>query len=351
MGGTRKALIVGATGIVGGAVLDHLVSAEDWDVVAASRKPPLRDTGAAWLPLDLLDPADCRRAIAGQRDVTHVFYTAYAKAPTPAAEVAVNLPMLTNLMDALDSEAAGLRHVQLVHGQKWYGSHLGPYRTPAREDDPRHIPPNFYYDQQDALAARQRGREWTWSAVRPQAPLTFSLGSPMNQLLVVALYGSMCRELGLPLDFPGKPGCFEALYQVTDPGLLARAMEHVAVTPRCANQAFNVTNGDLFRWANLWPRLAGFFGVPQGRVRPLSLARIMADKSSLWQRMTRVHTLAPHAMETLVDWAWGDFVFGSDYDNVSSLLRLRDSGFHECIDSEQLYLQKLQELRDNRIIP
>ncbi len=346
-----KALVVGATGIVGGAMLDHLVRAPGWEVVAASRRPPEGRTDVAWLPLDLLDPVDCRSKIAGCPGLTHVFFAAYAKAPDAAAEVAVNLPMLTNLLDALEAGAPDLRHVQLVHGQKWYGSHLGPYRTPAREDDPRHMPPNFYYDQQDALVRRRSGKPWSWSAVRPQAPLTFSLGSPMNQLLVVALYGSICRELGLPLDFPGKPGCFQALYQVTDPGLLARAMEHVATVPQAADQAFNVTNGDLFRWVNLWPRLAAFFGVPAGRVRPMALARVMADKGPLWRRMVSAHGLAPHAMADLVDWAWGDFVFGSEHDNVSSLTRLRAAGFHEHIDSEQLYLQKLQELRSARVIP
>ena len=38
-----------------------------------------------------------------------------------------------------------------MQGSKWYGNHLGPYLTPARETDPRHMPPNFYYDQQDFL--------------------------------------------------------------------------------------------------------------------------------------------------------------------------------------------------------
>lgn len=34
-------------------------------------------------------------------------------------------------------------------GAKWYGQHLGMYKTPAKETDPRYMTPNFYYDMVD----------------------------------------------------------------------------------------------------------------------------------------------------------------------------------------------------------
>ncbi len=346
------ALILGAGGVVGRAALDHFAAQSDWSTIAASRRPPNDlDEGLRRLPIDLLDAADCRAKLADNSDITHVFYAAYLKAPSPGEEVTTNLRMLVNLVDALEVETPGLRHINLVHGQKWYGNHLGPYRTPAKEDDPRHMPPNFYYDQQDFIADRQRGKNWTWSAVRVQAPLGFSLGSPMNQVLIVGLYGSICRALGVPLHFPGPQGCFDALYQVTDVGLLGRAMQWMATQPNCANQAFNVTNGDLFRWRNLWPRLASFFGVEAGEVRQRSLAAMMADKGPLWDRIVAEHGLENYAMDSLVDWSWGDFVFGSAFDNVSSTVKIRKTGFNDCEDSEEVYLNALDNLRQRRIIP
>jgi nucleoside-diphosphate-sugar epimerase len=345
------ALVLGAGGVAGRAALDHFTATPGWTTIAASRTPPETAPHVRRVAVDLLDPESCRAAIASHPDATHAFFAAYLPAADPAAEVETNLAMLANAVDALEARAPGFRNITLVHGQKWYGNHLGPYRTPAKEDDPRHMPPNFYYDQQDFIEARQRGKPWTWASVRIQAPLGFSLGSPMNQLLVVGLYGSICRELGLPLEFPGREGCYDALYQVTDLGLLGRAMHWVATTPACANKPFNVTNGDLFRWRNLWPRLAEFFGVPVGQVRPRSLAVSMADKGPLWDRIVARHGLEPHAMEALVDWRWGDFVFGSDFDNVSSTVRLRRSGFAECLDSEDAYLAALGDLRARGIIP
>ena len=68
--------------------------------------------------------------------------------------------MLTNLVETVERSSKQLRKVVLVEGAKWYGAHLGPYKTPAREDDPRHMPPNFYYDQEDYLKAQSVGKSW-----------------------------------------------------------------------------------------------------------------------------------------------------------------------------------------------
>lgn len=347
----KTALIVGAGGVVGRAALSHFTGDPQWRVIGAARTPPALSGAAIELSLDLRDREECLRKLSEYPDINHVFYTAYLKGASAAEEVETNLGMLVNLVDALEAKVPGLRHINLMHGQKWYGNHLGPYRTPAKEDDCRHMPPNFYYDQQDFISDRQIGKSWTWSALRPQAPLVASIGSPMNQLLIIGLYGSICRALGVPLHFPGSLACYNALYQITDASLLARSMAWVATQPQCANEPFNVTNGDLFRWRHLWPRFADFFNVEMGDVRPISLARVMADKSELWAEMVAEHGLQVHAMSDLVDWSWGDFVFNSGYDNVSSTLKLRQSGFTECYDSENCYLDALQKLRKERFIP
>lgn len=347
----NTALVMGSSGVIGRAAVEHFSLSSDWKRVLHGSRQPIHFSRAQALVIDLLNEQKVHHQLAQFPTITHVFYTAYLPELTPEKEVDTNLRMLKNLVDGLESVVPSFRHLQLMHGQKWYGSHLGAYRTPAKENDPRHVWPNFYYNQQDFLVERQRGKPWTWSALRPQAPLAFSTGSPMNQLLLIGIYGSICRELKTPLDFPGSQACFDALYQVTDAGLLAQAMQWVATEVQCANQAFNVTNGDVFRWANLWPRLADFFGVPVGRVRPMSLAKGMANTASLWAHLIQKHQLKQYALEELVNWSWGDFIFNSGYDDVSSTIRLRQTGFHECRDSEVGYLSALQALRSEKVIP
>ena len=68
--------------------------------------------------------------------------------------------MLTNVVEAVEQLSPSLQHVSLIEGTKWYAPHLGPSKTPYKEDDPRYMPPNFYYDQEDYLVARVKVQRW-----------------------------------------------------------------------------------------------------------------------------------------------------------------------------------------------
>src|SRR2546430_12503365 len=121
------------------------------------------------------------------------------------------------------------------------------------------MPPEFNVDQQQLVEERAAAAGWSWSAIRPSVVAGFGLGNPMNLGVVLAVYAAISKELGVPLRFPGKPGAYDALLEMTDAGLLARATAWAATSPGCANQAFNINNGDLFRWRELWPQIAQFF--------------------------------------------------------------------------------------------
>ena len=345
------ALVAGATVVVGTALTAHLAALPGWSVTALSRRAPVGREGVEHLPVDLADRGSIAHHAAALAGVTHLFYAAYAPRPTLAEERDVNTAMLVDLVEALQRAAPRLAHIQLMQGSKWYGSHLGPYRTPAREDDPRHIAPCFYYDQQDWLAARQQGATWTWSALRPHGVLGFATGSSMNQLTAVALYAAISKQLGLPLRFPGRPGAFTAVYQMTDSRHLARGAVWAATSDRAANQAFNLTNGDTLRWCNLWPRIAQFFDMEAGPVQTLSLAEMLADKEPLWASMRQRHGLADHTLAALTNWRFADFVLACDYDQISAMTKARKAGWNEDVDSEAAYLELLGELRTRRIIP
>jgi nucleoside-diphosphate-sugar epimerase len=351
----RTALVTGASGVVGRALVAHLAAQPDWRVIALSRRRPTDfDARVVHVAVDLAQADATRAALARHgAEVTHAFACAYAADADPDALITRNVALLDHLLDALDANAPRLAHVQTVAGTKWYGSHLGPFRTPAKESQPRHPGRNFYFDQQDRLAARadaSAGR-WTWSAVRPHAVCGFSLASPMNLVLVLATYASICKALGVPFAHPGAAANRTALYQCCDAGLLARAMTHVATTPACANAAFNVTNGDLFRWGDVWPTLAACFDVEDGGHAPRSLVEFMADKGPVWDALVARHGLKPHALHDLAHFAFGDFVFRSTWDIASDTGRLRRSGFAECLDSEAMFVDHFEALRAARVIP
>src|SRR6185503_3464258 len=228
---TNTALIAGAGGAASKRLIETLLADPDWSVLALARTPRESAGRLTWIAADLFDAEACARALAEHGGVTHLFYTARAKhGETGVESIEDNVAMLRNALDAVEPVAAGLEHVHLVQGTKYYGMHLGPFRTPAREDDPRSNVPNFYYDQQDLLARRQRGG-WAWSASRPTFIYDFAPERARNAVTVIGAYAALCHELGLPLDFPGTAAAFDARRDLTDASLLARAMKYIAVTP------------------------------------------------------------------------------------------------------------------------
>ncbi|WNG33063.1 SDR family oxidoreductase [Archangium violaceum] len=347
----KVALVVGAQGVIGRNLMEHLATLGDWDIIGLSRRGGASAGRIRHVAVDLLDRHDCREKLGGLTRVTHLFYAAYQDRPTWAELVPPNLAMLVNVVDAIEPVAPGLRHVSLMQGYKVYGAHLGPFKTPARETDAHHMPPEFNVDQQVFLEKRQKGKDWSWSAIRPSVVCGFALGNPMNLAMVIAVYAAMSKELGLPLRFPGKPGAYHSLLEMTDAGLLARATVWAATHERCANQAFNINNGDLFRWSELWPKIARFFDLEVAPPLPMSLDVVMADKEPLWNAMLEKHGLEWHAYKDVSSWRFGDFVFSWDYDMFADGSKARRFGFHEYVDTEAMFLDIFADFRRRKVIP
>jgi len=346
----RKALVVGASGLVGGNFLRHLQRASGWDVVTLSRRPPMDAPGTTHMAVDLLDPAQCATVAPALAGVTHVFFCARSVGQHYEIKLDPNRQIVENLLDALLPVAAALKHVQIIHGMKWYGSNLGPYRTPAKESHPRLASPNFYYEQLDAIIARQRGSGWSWSTLRPHFVCGVTVGSPSNPLSTLACYAEILRELGEPLHFPGPRGSFEAHMCITDVRLLCRAMEWAATEPRCANQAYNIVNGDSFRWKDVWPMLAAHFGMPPGDVRPVRLRDFMADKGPVWDRLASRYGLRSR-MEDISDWAFADVLFEGAWDQTASVVKAHRDGFTGMMDTEEMFIEILTQYRELRLLP
>ncbi|TDW97205.1 SDR family oxidoreductase [Dinghuibacter silviterrae] len=338
----KTALIVGAKGVIGQNLADHLRKLPDWNVIGLSR----RDGGP-----DLIDRDDVERKLGTLTEVTHIFYAAYQDRPTWSELVAPNLAMLVNVVEVIDRVAPGLTHVSLMQGYKVYGAHLGPFKTPARETDARHMPPEFNVDQQDFLESFQQGKRWTWSALRPSAVGGVALGNPMNLAMVLAIYATMSKALRVPFRFPGKPGAYHSLLELTDAELLAKATVWAATDPRCANQAFNINNGDMFRWSELWPKIAAWFELDVAPPLPMSLETIMADKAPLWTELVRRHELYPHTYAEVSSWRFGDFVFAWDYDMIADGSKARRFGFHEFVETEAMFYRIFDDMRRQRMIP
>jgi nucleoside-diphosphate-sugar epimerase len=349
----QTAVVVGAQGVIGRYIVEKIASLPDWTVVGLSRRRGVDGPRQRHISVDLLDAQESSRKLQDLAGATHVFYAAFQAGSGPAADyaknIAANRDMLVNSVSAIESAAPGLRRVVLVTGTKYYGSHLGAFKTPAREDDPRHAGANYYFDQIDWLIANQRGKRWNWTELRPQTLCGFAPGTAMSIVPVIAVYAAMMKELGRPLAFPGT--AWTSLYQVTESSHLANAALWAATEPRCANQAYNITNGDYFRWRDLWPKIAAVFGMPAAGPEPLALAGFMADKAPLWDAMVKKHNLKPYRFGEVVAWPFGDYVFNCNWDVMTNVTKSRQHGFHEVVDSEEMFVRLLSRFRAERIVP
>ena len=347
----KKALVAGALGVTGRAAVNYLTSLGDWEVIGLSRRSPEFQTSAKYIAVDLLDRPALEERLCGISDITHIFFAALYWGTNFFDEVAPNLAMLTNTVEMVERSSPTLRKVLLVEGAKFYGPHLGPYKTPAKETDLRHMPPNFYYDQEDYLVERSAGKTWSWTAFRPSSICGFAVGNPMNMATVIAVYASLCRELRLPLRFPGATESYHAIMEMTDAEVLAKAMVWAATNDQCNGEAFNITNGDFDRWENLWPRIAKFFKLEYAPPQRLPLSVFMSDKESVWNNLVKKHNLLNYTFRDAGAWPFADAVFNLGYDVMSDTTKSRRFGFHEWVETEEMLMRLFSQFQKMRFIP
>lgn len=358
---TDTVLVAGASGLVGAAAVGAFLE-EGWEVVALSRRRPEVFSGTPFrhVALDLLDPEACRRAVAELSDVTHVVYTAVYEKPGLVAgwreqdQMDTNLAMIRNLVDPL-SESAQLRHVTLLQGTKAYGVHLHPIRIPARERHPRDDHRNFYWLQEDYLRERAAERGFHWTILRPQLIVGPSYGVAMNLPPVIGAYAAICREEGRPFSFPGGlPYVTEAV----DTRLVANAARWAATAPQARDEHFNLTNGEVFEWRDLWPAMAEVLGVEPGPDDPVPLGTWLPERSDVWDRVVARHGLRPVPLAALLGEShhYADFCFAYGARRVPppafiSTVKIHQAGFCESADTEESFRYWLQVLVDRGVLP
>ncbi len=318
---TGSALVVGASGIVGNNLARYLAG-KGWTVYGLARRPPDDIDGVLPVRADLRDTASLRTALAGLRP-THVFVSTWMRQPTEAENIEINSALVRNLLDAVSSSGS-LRHVALVTGLKHY---LGPFEsygkgklpaTPFREEQPRLDVANFYYAQEDEVFAAAARDGFAWSVHRPHTIIGYGNG----------------------------------LTDMTDARLLARHLEWAATTEAARNQAFNVVNGDVFRWSWMWQRLAGWFGLEPAPFpgEGVPLEQQLADAGPIWADIARRHDLVEPDLAALVSSWHTDADLGRPIEVVTDMSKSRKLGFLDYQATDDSFFELFARLRDARII-
>ncbi len=358
----KSVLVVGASGLVGYAAMKHFASDPTCKVIAVSRRRPDDTFGARFVAADLIDARSCSEIFGAFGDVTHVIYAALYERPSLIAgwrdeeQIAINDRMLQNVMEPLEKAARGLAHVCLLQGTKAYGSHVRPMKVPAREGrSEMREQPNFYWNQEDYLREKQLGKSWGFSIFRPVLIVGYSQGSAMNVIPAIGVYAAMLKEAGQPLHYPGGP---PRVGQAVDADLLARCMAWAGDAAAARNETFNVANGDVYCWQNIWPAIADAVGMAPGDAVPCSLEAEIRPREAEWARIREKYNLNSPDLKSFVglSFQYADYQMGfgrteAPPPSFSSTIKLMQAGFHEVMDTEVMFVRWLREFQEKRLLP
>jgi len=352
----KRALIIGASGIVGSNLADQLHST-GWRAAGLSRGRTAVPASVEPITADLTSAESVTQALAGQK-FSHVFFTAWARQATEKENIRVNGAMVQHVLDALGPQG-GIEHVALVTGLKHY---LGPFEayatgavpiTPFREEQGRQPVDNFYYEQEDRVFDAARRFGFGWSVHRPHTIIGFAVGNAMNMGVTLAVYATLCKATGQPFVFPGSAAQWNSLTDMTDARLLARHLEWAATSPDARDEAFNVVNGDVFRWKWMWERIAGYFGVEavqfDGTVRPLESR--MQDAAQQWRDVAGRFELKETDVDKLVSWWHTDADLGRPMEVLTDMSKSRKAGFMDYQSTVDAFFALFDRLKAERIIP
>jgi nucleoside-diphosphate-sugar epimerase len=355
----NKVLVTGA-GLLGVAAIEKFLSA-GWDVVGVSLHRPKLPSGRdiTFLSVDLRDEKAARAAFEPLTDITHIAYTAIHERPELVAgwsskeQIETNNAMLRNVVEPIVRTASNFQHISILQGTKVYGVHLHPIPIPARERDARKDHENFFFDHQDYVSAMGAKHGFNYTALRPQLVIGPTPGA-LNVLPAIGVYAAIRREKGEPFSFPGGPSF---VWEAADADIVADVMVWAAQSPQAANKAFNITNGDVFEWRNLWPALAETLGVETGPDMPTSVAAYLEKNADVWDQIAAKYDLRSRNLRQLV--GQGDqhadfaFAYGAPAGPRAfvSTINLRQAGFTRTIDTEDSFRNGLQSLIDQKFLP
>jgi nucleoside-diphosphate-sugar epimerase len=364
-----KVVIAGATGVVGKSAVEEFLKKQSCEVISISRRTPkdlLTLQNHTHLSLDLLDREKTIKTLSELKNVTNIVYAALYENDNLVEgwidpnQINNNDDMLRNLVQGVMSSDSEIKHISLLQGTKAYGYHIKPMRVPGKERHERVSHPNFYWKQEDFITDLASKKNISFTIFRPQFIFGDAFGNAMSLIPVIAVYAAIRNELGQKFGFPGGDSY---VAEAVDSRLLAKSLIWAAENISAQNQVFNITNGDIFDWRDLWGGFAKSLGVEQGPDESFSLEQWFADKSDIWDSIVKKYSLQINSLSEIIGKShkYADNAFAYQENKTAanhrtdpvllSTIKLRSSGFTEFMDTEEMFNYWFKKMRAEKIVP
>ncbi|KAG5626851.1 hypothetical protein H5410_012069 [Solanum commersonii] len=144
------------------------------------------------------------------------------------------------------------------------------------------------------------------------------------------------------MKFPGTEAVWDSFSNASDANLVAEHQIWAAMCPQGKNRAFNITNGDVFKWKHLWKVLAEEIGVEyvefNAKEKIITLSEMMKDKGTVWDKIVRDNKLISTKLEEVGLWDFADMLLGEGTCRLSSINRSKENGFIGFRNSINFYV-------------
>ncbi len=138
---------------------------------------------------------------------------------------------------------------------------------------------------------------------------------------------------------------------------LPEQREFAATRQPPASDTYNVVNGDLLVWQDVWGAIAAHFNMEAGEAKPLNLSSEMPSFESVWADIAARHNLRCRSMKDLLgsSWQFTDRTFNygieAPLDRIVSPIKLLQAGFRGCADTEDSIIYWLSRMQSAGFLP
>ncbi|CAF1080514.1 unnamed protein product [Adineta steineri] len=366
----RVACIWGANGISGTAMIDLLIeqSSNEWNyIICISRRPfqlDINDKRIDFISIDILnstvDEIVNELEKVNGKMITDIFHYTYIEKSTEDELDQVNKIVLEKALDACVKIAGKtIKSFSLQTGYKYYGVHKTKEdlaALPFTENAPRHQGANFYFTQEDLLEDYAKKHNWRYIITRPATIIGVAKGNFMNFAVTIALYATIQKELGQPLLFPGNLKSWNRISDHSTASNNARFQLWSVLNENIQHEIFNIANGDLVTFRDLWSKIENYFGIPHCEQKlneneaQLKLVEYMPKHKDVWIRIAQRENLDEKAFD-YATWAFADGSLRSPLDRYGNLTKAREFGWTTIVDTFDGYAQCFDRLKKLKVIP